>query len=167
MTLERVKYLRKMFHNLVNEDRKEGKKVYIPLQIFIDSCNEYVDESTSTVFWDDDNEVILVYKNNNELSNPTFNSICPQRVEAYSYDVIVGIMARLDCLTSENFLNKMLEKGLTNEETVKKHKDKLAKVYDIESYCPPKEEAYANPVLDKRPERDPRFRPIKDPNKLW
>lgn len=125
MTKENVIMLRKQLHHLVNEDRdiinKDGKKsIHIPLLIRVNTSYP-IDEMNSYVIWDDENELLYSVEYNQDINN--LNIICPMAIRVFEYSSIEMIEARTDKLTTENFFDQMIARGLTS----KRIKDRCSK----------------------------------------
>lgn len=143
MTKNQVISLRKELHHLSQSDRdqiekdKDGnetgnKTINIPLVIRINT-SYLIDEMTSCVIWDDENEIIYALETNNEPSGP-LNHICPMYLRAYPYASIEQISARLDKNCTMNFLNSKKNLGLTTQATCDRYAEQMTKIYDDHSY---------------------------------
>jgi hypothetical protein len=143
MTKEQVIFLRKELHHLSQPDRDQVEKdkdgnetenitINIPLVIRINT-SYLIDEMTSCVIWDDNNELIYAFETNNEPSGP-LNQICPMYVRVYPYSSIEQISARLDKNCSMNFLNGKKDLGLTTQATCDRYAEQISKIYDDRSY---------------------------------
>lgn len=160
MDATQVKVIRNKLHHLFDEGRqKDG--INIPLVIMINSCNEYIDEVTHGVFWDDEHSLMYALGLNSEMSGP-LNTICPMRVACYTYDQIIYIGARLDAKCTVNFVEDMKQSGFSDQTTVDLYKEKMAKMYQDETYIT----EINSPVLE-RGEVSPGFKPMKDPKDNW
>lgn len=143
MTKEQVISLRKEFHHLSQPDRDQVERdrngnetgnitINVPLVVRVNT-SYLLDEMTSCIIWDDDNEIIYALETNNEPAGP-LNYICPMYVRAYSYESIEQISARLDKMCTMNFLNAKKDAGLTTQATCDRYNEQLTKIYDDHSY---------------------------------
>ena len=137
MTKEQVISLRKEFHHLCQADRDQKDKdgnttINIPLVVRVNT-SYLIDEATSCVIWDDNNEIMYALEYNNEQRGP-FDYICPMYIRAYPYTSIEQISARLDKNCTMNFLNAKKDIGLTTQATCDRYAEQMTKIYDDNSY---------------------------------
>ena len=162
MTKENVIKLRRELHHLCAADRDQtdedgNRTINIPLMIRVNTSYQ-IDEMSSCVIWDDDNEIVYSIEMNNEPSGP-LNTICPMSVHAFPYASIEIIGARLDKLTLDAFLSNMVSLGLTSNAVRKRYFNQMQGIQDETNYLmgdPSKSTTKGgsdyskdNPILDK------------------
>lgn len=150
MKKELVIKLRKELHHLVPSDREVtndngSKNINIPLLIRINT-SYYVDEASSYVFWDDENEILYSIEYNNDSTDP-LATICPAQVKAYAYENIEVISARLDKNTLDIFVKNMVDKNLTTETVRTRIRELMQKHSDPRTYISSK----GYPSTEKKP----------------
>ncbi len=114
--------LRKELHQLTNAARANpDKKIDVPLIIAIDHGTTVIDEINNCIMWDDDNEVLYSVEYNNDVNDKLYD-ICPMRIRAISYAVIVSITARADLNMLMDFFDAKISDGITNDSTKEKYR---------------------------------------------
>lgn len=132
--------LRKEFHHLTQDGRAnsaEGetsaKSIDIPLLISIDQGTIIIDEYTSCIIWDDDAEVVYSICANSESTDPLL-TICPMRIKAFAYEVIMSISARVDLNCMMEFFDNKIADSLTSNATKERYRKLMMDMNDPRSY---------------------------------
>lgn len=125
-----VKKIRKELHHLVNDDRD----TYVPLLIMFCTTNYVLDESTALCLWDDTNEILYAVASNTVETGTLDNRSLPMRIDAYPYENILKISAKVDKLCLDNFLTDKVSKGLTDESTRKRYLKHMQELNDERTY---------------------------------
>lgn len=134
MDKEKVIKLRKELHQMSSSDRKNpDKKIDIPLMVAFNGSAIVIDEMSSCILWDDDNEVVYSIEYNNDIH--PLGTICPMRVRCFQYENIYWIAGRVDMNCLMNFFDSKIKDGLTTEETKKKYHALMQKMSDPNSYA--------------------------------
>lgn len=130
MTKEQIIKIRKQLHNLPGKERG----MMLPISILGANTNYVWSEADSCFMWDDDNEILYIVMPNNTY-NSVDNRLYPMQVKTICYNEITVMSAPVDRLCLDRFMEDMVDRGLTNEETRKRYFEDMTKLFDLNTYA--------------------------------
>ena len=129
MTKEQVQLVRKQLHNLPGKERG----MMLPISILGANTNYVWSEADSCFMWDDDNEVLYIVCPN-QTWNSVDNRLYPMQIKTIGYNEITVMSAPVDRLCLDRFMEDMVNRGLTNEETRQRYFSDMTKLFEPETY---------------------------------
>lgn len=121
--------IRKELHNLPGKERGMA----LPISVLGANTNYVWSEADSCFMWDDDNEILYIVMPNNTY-NSVDNRLYPMQIKTICYNEITVMSAPVDRLCLDHFMEDMVNRGLTNEETRKRYFNDMTKLFDLNTY---------------------------------